>query len=125
VEDERSAQARTAASGALAQSTLLGELLENARIGVLAVDEGRYVAANQYACTLSGYERDDLIGRRVGELNPASALPAQFAEIRGDGRGGGEVLLRRKDGEEVRVSYRVVGATIAGLEILVAFFWPI
>ena len=47
----------TAAANSLVQSTLLGELFEHAHVGVVAADSGRYIAANEYACELTGYDR--------------------------------------------------------------------
>lgn len=119
--DTRSA----AASSALVQSTLLGELIENAEIGAVAIDEGRYVVANTYACALTGYARAELIGRRVGELNPFSALPLQFAEIRRGARETGDVAITSKSGEEVRVAYRTAQTSLAGLSLMIAVFWRI
>ena len=112
------------AAHAAVQSTLLGELLENAAIGALAVDEGHYVAANGRACELTGYAREELIGRRVGELNPLSALPEQFIEVARGVRNGGVVTICRKDGEEIRVCYRAVYSHLAGMRIILGFFWP-
>jgi PAS domain-containing protein len=96
----------------LVQSTLLGELLENARIGALAVDEGRCVAANAYLCELLGYDREELIGMRVGELPVGAAAP-----------GGGELTVPRRDGAELGLSYRVVETTLAGMDVLIGLFW--
>lgn len=117
-------ETRRAVASAAVQSTLLGELLENARIGALAVDEGRYVAANEYACELLGYEREELIGKRVGELHPLSGLPEQFVEIQEGRRTGGRLLLERKDGTLVDITYRAVRTTLAGMSILIGLFWP-
>ena len=116
---------RSAVASAAVQSTLLGELLDRALIGVLAVDSGRYIAANAYACELTGYEREDLIGRRVGELNPLSELPRQFAEVETGDRDGGQVVIRRKDGTEVTVHYRAARTTLAGMQLMLGVFWPV
>jgi PAS domain S-box-containing protein len=116
---------RAALASAAMQSTLLGELLDAAKIGVLAVNDGRYVAANAYACELTGYEREELIGRRVGELNPMSDLPRQFTEVVAGRRGGGTLMIRRKDGSEVAIAYRAVPTRLAGMELLLGVFWPI
>lgn len=105
------------------QSTLLGELLENARTGALAVDEGRYVAANAYACEVLGYTREELIGTRVGELHPESDLPRQFAEIQHGDRTGGELTITRKDGKELHLHYRAVPTKLAGMTLLLGLFW--
>ena len=96
----------------LVQSTLLGELLENAQVGALAVDEGRCVAANAYLCDLLGYEREKVIGARVGELPVGAAGP-----------GGGDLTVRREDGAELDLSYRVVETTLAGMDVLIGLFW--
>jgi PAS domain-containing protein len=101
----------SAASSDLVQSTLLGELLEHASVGVLAADSGRYIAANEYACELTGYERAELIGRPVDELCRRN--------------GGGVTDLVSKDGGAIEVCYRVVSATLSGLPVLVSLFWPI
>jgi PAS domain-containing protein len=100
----------SAASSALAQSTLLGELLEHANVGVLAADSGRYIAANQYACELTGYDRAELIGRPVAELKCE--------------REAGYWAFRCKDGEEIEVAYRAVDADLSGLRVTVGVFWP-
>jgi PAS domain S-box-containing protein len=115
----------TAAAQSALQSTLLGELLENAQIGALAADRGTYVAANEYACELLGYDRSDLIGTRVGELHPFSELPRQFGEIEQGLRQGGDLRITRKDGEEIAIRYRAVRTTLAGLPIMLGLFWRV
>ena len=123
VERGQSGDVRSAVSSALVQSTLLGELLETAQIGALAVDEGHYVAANEYACRLLGYERDELIGRRVGELHPMSELPSQFVEIVDGKRSGGSVTITTKAGKPLELCYRAVRTSLAGMQILLGLFW--
>ena len=105
------------------QSTLLGELLENAEIGALAVDEGHYVAANEYACELLGWQREELIGRRPGELHPLSELPSQYAEILRGKRSGGQVTITTKTGEPLDLCYRAVPTRLAGMELYIGLFW--
>ncbi|HEX4680610.1 MAG TPA: PAS domain-containing protein [Gaiellaceae bacterium] len=100
----------SAASNALVQSTLLGELLEHAHVGALAADSGRYIAANEYACEVTGYERSELIGRPVDDLCRQ--------------RGSGVIALGCKDGGEIEVSYRVVEAELAGIAVTLGLFWP-
>lgn len=101
---------RSAATNALVQSTLLGELLEHASVGAFAAESGRYIAANEYGCELVGYERAELIGRPVAELCRQ--------------RGSGTTSLRCKDGGEIEVSYRAVDANLAGLPVMLGLFWP-
>ena len=101
----------SAASSSLVQSTLLGELLEHAHVGAVAADSGRYVAANEYACELTGFDRSELIGR------PASEMCRQL--------GSGVMTLQCKDGEGIEVSYRAVDAHLAGLPVTLGLFWPV
>ena len=101
----------SAASNALVQSTLLGQLIEHADVGALAADSGRYIAANTYACTLTGYERAELIGRPVDELCRQN--------------GSGVISLGCKDGAAIDVGYRVVSATLSGLPVVLSLFWPV
>jgi len=107
----------------IVQSTMLGELIEKAHIGALAVDDGRYVAANTYACELLGYDREEVIGRRLGELQPNPALQRQLAEIAQGDRSNGDLTVVHKDGHELEVSYRAAQTSLAGLDSLIAFFW--
>lgn len=113
-------QQLTEATHAAVQSTLLGEILANAEIGALAADRGTYVAANDYACRLLGLERSELIGTRVGELHPLSDLPQQWAEIERGDRVGGDLEL---DGLKIR--YRAVHTTLAGLPVTLGLFWRV
>ena len=105
------------------QSTMLGELIENARIGAVAVDDGKYVAANAYACALLGYAREEVIGRRVGELRPDPELQRRLTDIVEGLRSRGDLTVTRKDGSELELSYRVVPTTLAGLDVHLAIFW--
>jgi PAS domain-containing protein len=101
----------SAASNNLVQSTLLGELLEHASVGALAADSGRYIAANEYACELTGFDRAELIGRPSGEVCRQG--------------GGSVVTLECKDGGAIEVSCRVVEANLAGITVTLGLFWPV
>jgi PAS domain-containing protein len=101
----------SAASNALVQSTLLGELLEHANVGVVAADSGRYIAANEYACELTGYDRAELIGRRVDEICQQS--------------GSGVISLGCKGGAAIEVVYQVVDTDLAGIPVKLGLFWPV
>jgi PAS domain-containing protein len=101
----------SAASNALVQSTLLGELLEHANVGAVAADSGRYIAANEYACELTGYDRAELIGRRVDEICEQS--------------GSGVSSLGCKDGAAIEVVYQVVDSDLAGIPVKLGLFWPV
>ena len=75
-----------ARSEPLLQMSLLGEAVEHAPVGVFVFDdEGRYVAANSFACELLGYDRDSLLERRLGDLaaNREEALRAYRTVVEG------------------------------------------
>ena len=101
----------SAASNALVQSTLLGELLDHANVGALAADSGRYIAANEYACELTGLARSELIGRPAGDLCRQ--------------HGSGVMKLTHKDGGAIEVSYHVSVTHLAGLPVMLGLFWPV
>jgi PAS domain-containing protein len=100
----------SAVSNALVQSTLLGELLAHANVGALAAESGRYVAANEFACEVIGYERSELIGK------PAAELCAQV--------GSGVTALRCRNGE-IQVGYYAAVANLAGIPVMLSVFWPV
>jgi PAS domain S-box-containing protein len=112
----------SAAASPLAQTTLLGELLENAQVGALAIDSGRYVAANAYACRVTGYERAELIGKGIGVLGSAEASVEERIENRLREGGVGVVKLRRKDGGEIDAVFRVAATTVAQLQLTLGLF---
>jgi PAS domain S-box-containing protein len=112
----------SAAASPLAQTTLLGELLENAQVGVLAVDSGRYVAANVFACEITGYERAELIGKGVEVLCPPDAHDHERIGKRLRDGGVGVVKLRCKDGGEIEVIFRVAPTSVAQMQLTVALF---
>lgn len=76
--------------------------VESAPDGIFICDEnGNFLEVNQAACDQTGYSRKELLGMNLTEL----ALPEDrdlfsrhFRRIREEGKSGGEVLYRRKDG---------------------------
>ena len=55
----------------LIQVGLLGEAIDQGPVGVLVADENmRYIAANQFACVLLGYTRAQLLDLRVTDVAP-------------------------------------------------------
>ena len=101
----------------LVQATLLGEALESARVAAILFDDDRNcVAANAYACELTGFTRAELLDRLV-DVGPA------FEEIVAD-RSAGRTELRRKDGTAVAVDYRVMTTAIGGIPFFLGLFWP-
>ena len=75
-------------------------LLETALDGIWAVDsDGRLVEVNRIYCEMSGYSREELLGRSVADLddNP-STVPSQFARLEALGADRFERQHRRRDG---------------------------
>jgi PAS domain S-box-containing protein len=112
----------SASANPLVQTTLLGEVLENARVGALAVDSGRCVAANAFACEIMGYERAELIGKGVDALGSPDARDEETIGARLREGGVGIVKLRRKDGGEIEVIFRVAPTAVAQMRLTLALF---
>jgi len=106
------------------QATLIGDAVDNAPIGVFVGDESfRYVAVNRHACTMLGYEREELLG-----LSPASfSLLAReevtgiFDELLRDGRVAARTRMRRKDGSVIDVDYESFVTRVSALPLFVTF----
>ena len=109
----------------LIQQALLGDALEFARdFGAFVLDEhGRYLTMNDRACELSGFDRDELVGREIGSFNPH--LARQYAEGLASRRLGGRTFVERKDGTRVEVCYRASETRVSKLPFLVVVFWPV
>ena len=102
---------------------LLGDAFEQAAtIGAFVLDEhGRYVAVNEHACELSGYERDEIVGLEIGTFNPH--LAAEYAAALDEDRLAGDTTLMRKDGTQVDVSFRATQTRVSGLPFLLVVCW--
>jgi PAS domain S-box-containing protein len=96
--------ARRRAEGALRTSEArYRAYVDEAPSGIFIADgSGRYLDANPEACRITGYSRDELLGKYVHELLPLEALDegqAHFARVKTLGVAGGELPFCRKDGE--------------------------
>ena len=66
----------------LIQVGLLGEAIDRGPVGVLVADENmRYIAANQFACVLLGYTRAELLELRVTDVAPAPESPDRYTHM--------------------------------------------
>jgi PAS domain S-box-containing protein len=110
----------------LIQISLLGEAAEHAPIAVFVFDDtGRYAAVNDYACRLLGYERQDLLARRIGDLAAGSrddAIRHYLEVVRGE-RALGVAVVRTSEGDEVRLRFHARPTTVAGMPFYVAVAW--
>ena len=94
---------------------------DHAAAGVLAVDnDGRYVAANDAACRLTGYTRDELLALTVWDLTAPSDLGESRAAWRlflKEGEIDGSYRLRRKDDSMVWVHAIGAAHLVRGLHV--------
>jgi two-component system cell cycle sensor histidine kinase/response regulator CckA len=90
-----------------AESLDYAKVFELAADPILIVDlEGRYIDANRAACELTGYTREELVSRRLGDLTVAEErgdVERHFAELQLLGRGRRVATLVRKDGTRLSV----------------------
>jgi PAS domain S-box-containing protein len=102
----------------LIQASILGEAVDHGPAAVFVADEeGCYVAANQAACALLGYTREELLELRVTDVTDTTG---KWDEMRREGNVSGISTLRRKDGSTVDFRY-VAGATsVAGMLVYVS-----
>jgi PAS domain S-box-containing protein len=110
----------------LVQSGLLGEAIDDAPVLVFVADENRrYVAVNRYACTLLGYERDELLGLSVDEVARYEEAEGEYAGMVARGAADGVSVLSRKDGSTFSLLYRASVVTVARMELYVSVGWPV
>jgi PAS domain S-box-containing protein len=104
----RDATARVEAERALAErARFLGSVLETAQDGFWVVDaQGRLIDVNPVACAISGYSREELVGKPVSDLDADDRPGDVAARIGRIQRGGAERFEthhRHKDGSVVAV----------------------
>ena len=105
----------------LIQTSLLGEAIEHAPVAVFVADEhGNYVAVNQAACALLGYDRRELLEMNVSDVARYGAAKDEWTEMQRDGAHVGASQLTRKDGSTVEFFYRATKTKVAGLRLFVS-----
>jgi putative two-component system response regulator len=85
-------------------------------------DDRRWVEVNQAACTLLGYERDDLLGMRMEDLVPEPARPHAIAAWNAFMEAGelrGEMELRKFDGSMAPIEFSGTADFVPGLHLAV------
>ncbi len=109
----------------LIQQTLLGEAVDTGPAAILVMGEDRkYVAVNETACRLLGYERGELLGLDPAELAPESDVDAQLEQLERTGSLHGRVRLRAKNGELIAFTYRASAATAARMRFWINVAFP-
>jgi two-component system cell cycle sensor histidine kinase/response regulator CckA len=104
----RDATARVEAERALAErARFLGSVLETAQDGFWVVDaRGQLVDVNPAACAISGFSREELLGRLVSDLDADDRpgdVAARIERIHHGGAERFETHHRRKDGSVVAI----------------------
>jgi PAS domain S-box-containing protein len=79
--------------------------MENAPGGLFIVDSnGRYVEVNKAACLMTGYSQKELLSMSIRELSSPESPPetlASFNILKETGRVKTDVILRKKDGNDL------------------------
>ena len=110
----------------LIQATLLAEALDNGPAAVFVVgDDFRHIAVNQYACTLLGYTREELLALSARELAPELDLDEQLVSAALLATAGRQDGPAPKDGSRVEIEFRAHEAQVAGMPFFVTVGWPV
>ena len=105
----------------LVQASLVGEAIDHGPVLVFVADEEmKYVAVNQHACDVLGYTREELLALTILDVAPAPDTADRFARMLASSSTAGTTTLRRKDGSDVRYSWRASETTVAGLTLYVS-----
>ena len=109
----------------LIQRALLGESVDAGPAAIFVLGEDRkYLAVNETACRLLGYERGELLALDPAEVAPGSDIDARLAELERNGTLQGTVALRTKDGDRLTCSYRSSAVTAAHMRFWITVAFP-
>ena len=87
---------------------------------IVADNDGRYVAVNDTAAELTGYDPRELTAMSVADLTPparASAGQLLWSEFMDDGAQEGVYLLRHRDGASISFRYVAIANVSPGLHV--------
>ena len=109
----------------LIQRALLGEAVDSGPAAIFVMgDDRKFVAVNETACQLLGYDRAELLGLGPSEVAPESDVDARLEELARTGTLEGLVRLQAKNGDLVPVTYRASAATAAHMRFWVSIAFP-
>jgi len=113
-------------SEAFQQQVLFRRLLDQSREGiyVLALEDGRFLDANETALRMLGYPREELLRLRAPDIAVPDApldWAGQADRLRKDGHLTFESRQRRRDGALLPVEVDIVLASITGRDFIMAF----
>ena len=110
----------------LVQAGLLGEAIDAGPALVFVADEDmRYVAVNETACALLGYEREELLELRVTDVARAEGTPGDYARMVASGGASGRTAIYRKDGSALEIEFRASKVTVAQMTFYVSVALPV
>ncbi|MGN6800003.1 MAG: PAS domain-containing protein [Gaiellaceae bacterium] len=106
--------------------TLLGEAALTAEVAaLLANEDGQYIAVNDEAVRLTGYERSELTAARMGSLGADESSRTMFRRITRREDLQGQKLLKRSSGEIVPCRYWAIPARVTGIHYFLLLLWPV
>jgi PAS domain S-box-containing protein len=109
----------------LIQHALLGEAVDHGPAAIFVMgDDRKYVAVNETACRLLGYDRAELLGLDPAEVAPESDVDARLEQLDRTGVLEGRVRLRTKNGEFISFTYRTSAATAAHMRFWISVAFP-
>jgi PAS domain S-box-containing protein len=105
----------------LVQAGLLGEAIDSGPALVFVADEDMcYVAVNEAACLALGYEREELLGLRVTDVDRHDEASEEYSQMVADGSARGRSELVCKDGSILTIEYRAAQTTVAQMTLYVS-----
>ena len=109
----------------LIQHALLGEAVDNGPAAIFVMgDDRKYVAVNETACRLLGYERSELLALDPSEVVPESDVEAHLDQLDRTGVLEGRVQLRAKNGDLIPVRYWASAASAAHMRFWISIAFP-
>ena len=107
----------------LVSTALIGEAAECAELGIAIYDDhGKYIAVNEHACRLLGYEREELVTHDVADFTPGGI---DRSVLRSSKRREGVRIVTRKDGSTVPVAFVVAATRITGVAFYISIWWEL
>jgi PAS domain S-box-containing protein len=99
----------------------IADLQRCPRIAILAADDsGRYIAANDAACDLTGYSQDEMLDMSIWDLSPKRNVEKgqlMWRHFLRDGGFDGEYHLRRKTGELIGIRCIAAAHVLPGMHV--------
>jgi PAS domain S-box-containing protein len=109
----------------LIQASLLGEAIDHGPVAVFVADDDlSYIAVNEFACSLLGYSRAELLDLKVTDVASDPVTQSDYADFVAHRAHNGHARLLHKDGTEISIAYRASETSVAGMRFYVAIGWP-